>query len=241
MFHSMAMNASRDYQLVGMMVGLAGLYLFMMFRQSSATFFSPSSYMMLPFFFTFATAVFLLVGGFLGSWVSTKDSVCLQGLFVYLLFVVFCLGSTASALTFHHTVMLDSELDPLSDVFKNYTGNSYDQDSRTVDALQEKMQCCGVQNYTDWRDTSWFIHNGGHILPLSCCNQIFTSCNGTVLQPDHFYQTGCKVKLKVFFQFLLDTVMWMFAVVFLVLVILLVPTVMLMREPLLSYQYLDKS
>ncbi|XP_055018003.1 tetraspanin 37 isoform X3 [Boleophthalmus pectinirostris] len=148
---------------------------------------------------------------------------------------------TASALTFHHTVMLDSELDPLSDVFKNYTGNSYDQDSRTVDALQEKMQCCGVQNYTDWRDTSWFIHNGGHILPLSCCNQIFTSCNGTVLQPDHFYQTGCKVKLKVFFQFLLDTVMWMFAVVFLVLVILLVPTVMLMREPLLSYQYLDKS
>ncbi|KAJ0008623.1 hypothetical protein NQD34_016038 [Periophthalmus magnuspinnatus] len=227
--------------LVGLAVAVVGVYLLLTFREKSTTFFSPSSYMTLPFFATFATAAFLLVSGFLGSWVSTRDSICLQGLFFYLLFVVFCLGSTAAALAFHRSVQLDSELLPLSDVFQRYTGSSEDQDSRTVDALQEKMECCGVQNFTDWMDTSWFIHTGGHILPHSCCNRTFTSCNGTVLQPHQFYQTGCKVKLKLFFHFLLDIIILMFAVVCLVLVILLVPVVTLMRDPFLSYRSLDKS
>ncbi|XP_072313869.1 tetraspanin 37 [Eucyclogobius newberryi] len=227
--------------LVGTLVGLAGLYLLLKFRQSSV-FFSPSSYMTLPFLITVATAAFLLVSGFVGSFVgSARESTCLQGLFVYLLFVVFCLACTASALAFHHSLQLDSELQPLGEVFRTYTGSSQDQNSRAVDGLQESMECCGLQNYSDWRATSWFIRSGSHMLPHSCCNRTFTSCNGTVLLPDHFYQMGCEVKLQIVFRLLLDSVMWMFAGVFLLLVILLVPVVLLMRKPLLSYQFLDQS
>uniref|UniRef100_A0A8C6V1I4 Tetraspanin n=1 Tax=Neogobius melanostomus TaxID=47308 RepID=A0A8C6V1I4_9GOBI len=216
--------------LVGMIVGLAGLYLWVMFRRSSL-FFSSSSYM-LPVYFTLATGALLLFTGFLGSWVFTRDSTCLQGLFVYLLVMVFCLGSTASALVVHQSINLDTEVHPLSGVFQNYTGSSQDPNSRAVDILQESMECCGVQNYTDWLDTSWFIHSGGYALPLSCCNTTFTNCTGTVFLPDQFYQTACHQKIRTVFRFiLLDIIVVMFASVFLEQVILLVITTQLMREP----------
>lgn len=225
--------------LVGMVVGLAGLYLWLKYSESNL-FFSPTSYMMLPIYFTLATAALLMFTGFLGSWVFSRDSTCLQGLFVYLLVVVFCLGSTASALALHHSLNLDSEVYLLSGVFQNYTGSSQDPHSRAVDVLQETMECCGVQNYTDWRDTSWFIHTEGHMLPLSCCNATFSSCNGTVSLPDQFYQMGCLKKLQTAFRFiLLCIIMGMFALVFIEQVILLVITAQLMREPLLQgYQAL---
>lgn len=228
--------------LVGMVVGLTGAYIWMKYKHSSL-FFSSSiyMYMSLPVLVTLATGALLLFTGFMGTWVGSRDSICLQGLFVYLLVVVFCLGSTASVLALHRSINLDSEVNPLAGVFENYTGSSQDPHSRAVDVLQESMKCCGVTNYTDWWDTSWFIRTGGHTLPLSCCNTTFTSCNGTVLLPSEFYHVGCETKLQTVFRFLLNMVMVMFGLVFLDLVMVLVATVQLMREPLpLLYEPLNK-
>lgn len=237
---TMLLCLSQFQWLVGMIVGLAGLYLWTNYRHYSL-FFSPSSYMILPVLVTLVTGALLLISGFIGSWVSTRDSTCLQGLFVYHLVVIFCLGSTASALALHHSVNFESDMHPLSGVFQSYTGSSQDPRSRAVDILQETMKCCGVQNYTDWRDTSWFNRTGGQMLPLSCCNTIFTSCNGNVSLPTQFHQMGCHKTLQIAFRFLLNMVIRMFALAFVELVIVLVTTVLLMREPpLLSYQSLDK-
>lgn len=119
------------YQAVGLLVGVSGVYLLMKYEQSRLFF--TESYMTLPAFITFTSAALLLVTGSLGSWVSLKDSICLQGLvrlsvcvcdcgyvcfsvwmlhnkvifffqFVYLLVVVFCVESTASALAYYHSV-----------------------------------------------------------------------------------------------------------------------------------------
>lgn len=223
--------------LVGTVVILVGVYLWVKCGHNRL-FFLPSSYMTLPVFITWATGVLLLVIGFLGSWVGTKDSICLQGLFAYLLLVVFCLGSTASAVALHHANNLDSEAYPISEMFQSYTGSSQDPFSRAVDDLQASMECCGVHNYTDWYDTSWFRHTGGHTLPLSCCNTAFTSCNGTVSLPDQFYQMGCYEKFHSVFCSLMKSAVWMFVLVFLELVVLLIPTVLLMKEPVLHYQFL---
>ncbi|CAL9686900.1 unnamed protein product [Knipowitschia caucasica] len=225
--------------LVGVTVGLVGLYLLLKFRQSSI-FFATSSFMMLPILVTFATAASLLVTGFLGTWVSTRDSKELQGLFVYLLFVVFCLGTTAAALAFHHFHELDSEILPLRDVFKNYTGSSQDQNSRAVDILQESMECCGVRDYSDWTQTSWFHQNGGIVLPRSCCNPLFVDCDGDVLQPFCLNQMGCEIVFKNMSRFLLRTLMWLYGALVQVLIVSLVPVVMLMKEPLQPYQSLSK-
>lgn len=226
--------------LVGMVVGLAGAYLWMKYRHSSL-FFSSSTNMSLPVLVTLATAAALLFTGFLGTWVGIRDSKCLQGLFVYLLVVVFCLGSTSSALALHHSINLDTEVYPLTEVFENYTGSSQDPYSRAVDVLQESMECCGVHNYTDWWDTSWFIRTGGYVLPLSCCNKTFTTCSGTVFLPHQFNNMGCHEKIQTVFRFLLKAVMLMFALIFLDLVVVLVTTGLLMNKPsLLYYESLHK-
>lgn len=222
--------------LVGTLVLLAGVYLWVECAHSRL-FFSPSAYITLPIFITWATGVLLLILGFLGSWMATSDSICLQGLFAYLLLVVFCMGSTASVVALHHSNNLDSEAYPINEVFQSYTGNSQDPFSRAVDDLQASMECCGVHAYSDWYDTSWFHQTGGHMLPISCCNTTFTSCNGTVSLPDQFYQMGCYERFHIVFNVLLKDVVWMFVLVFHELVVLLIPTVLLMKEPLLRYGY----
>ncbi|TKS86836.1 ELAV-like protein 1 Hu-antigen R [Collichthys lucidus] len=143
---------------VGIVVGLSGLYLLIKYTQNRL-FFS-DSYITLPAICTFASAVVLVVSAFVGSWLSLRDSMCLQG-------------------------WLDSEIVPLSGVFQKYTGSSQDSNSRAVDAAQE--ECCGVHDYKDWLETSWYNRTGRHSVPHSCCNSTFSSCNGTVDQPWELY------------------------------------------------------
>lgn len=113
-------------QAMGVLLGVMGIYLLMNYRQTSL-FFS-HTYVNLPVVIALASGVFLVVGGCLGSWLSLRDSTCLQGLvrfcvwlsvcasvfglsiikcsllqFVYLLVLVFCLESTASALAYIHS------------------------------------------------------------------------------------------------------------------------------------------
>lgn len=91
--------------------------------------FFSDAYITLPAICAFASAVVLVVSAFVGSWLSLRDSMCLQGWvrqflcvfinvsvfdqhiikrvfflqFVLLLVLVFCLESTASALAYFHT------------------------------------------------------------------------------------------------------------------------------------------
>ncbi|XP_075964802.1 tetraspanin 37 [Anarhichas minor] len=222
---------------VGLVVGLSGLYLLKNLRENSL-FFS-HSYITLPAILALASAAFLVASGLLGSWLSLRDSTFLQGLFVYLLVMVLCLECTASALAYFHSTKLDSEIAPLSGVFQNYTGSREDPNSRAVDATQEELQCCGVHDYRDWLKTSWFNQTGELCVPHSCCNSTFPSCNGTVDQPWQLYPQGCQVKLEMSFRFVLSLIIWGSPVVFLVEIILFLTVAQLMRDyP--DYQVLDK-
>ncbi|MEQ2277104.1 hypothetical protein XENORESO_019814, partial [Xenotaenia resolanae] len=225
----------------GMVVAMGGVYLLMKYRHYSL-FFS-QTYILLPAIFTLCGAAFLVLTGFLGTWLSLRDSRCLQGLFVYLLVVIFFLESTASALALVHSRKLDSETAPLSKVFHNYTGNSQDINSRAVDATQQELQCCGVSNYTDWLDTFWFNQTGGKLVPRSCCNATFHSCTGSVEQPWQLYPQGCQVKLEMAFQFILSFIMWCALLGFLTEVVLLftMGRMMMMNQQPFKYQALDDS
>ncbi|XP_060919492.1 tetraspanin 37 isoform X1 [Labrus mixtus] len=224
---------------VGLVVGLSGFYLLLDYRQSSIYF--SHIYIILPAVLALCSAVLLVVSGFLGSLKRIEDSPILQGLFVYLLVVVFCLESTASVLAYFHSTKLDSELASLAGVFQEYTGSSQDPKSLAVDVTQEELQCCGVHDYRDWLDTSWFNVTGGELVPYSCCNSSFPSCNGTVGQPWKLNTQGCQVKLEISFQFLLDLIIWCSPAVFLVELVMFVILGQLMRDqPLRKYQELNK-
>lgn len=225
---------------LGSAVGLSGVYLLMNYRQSSS-FFS-HNYIILPAVLTIASTVFLVACGCLGTWLSFRDSTCLQGLFVYMLVVAICVESTAAALAYFHSTELESEITPLSEVFRTYTGNSHDPNSRAVDATQRELKCCGVHDYKDWLHTSWFNHTGGLMVPHSCCNSTFPSCIGSVTQPQQLYTKGCQVKLEMAFQFLLSYIMWGFVALFMMEVFLLLTVAQLMmNRPFVAYQILDKN
>ncbi|XP_034641892.1 tetraspanin-7-like [Trachemys scripta elegans] len=52
--------------------------------------------------------------------------------------------------------------------------NRESQVTKGVDHLQEKFQCCGAQNYTDWFNTTFGSLNSA--VPNSCCKIITKSC-----------------------------------------------------------------
>ncbi|KAG7238041.1 hypothetical protein INR49_031395 [Caranx melampygus] len=232
--------ASQLLWVMGLVLGLGGAYLLMKYSHSSL-FFS-HAYITMPAILALISAGFLLVSGCLGSLLSLKDSTFLQGLFVYLLVVVFCLESSASALAYFHSTKLDSEITSLSGVFQNYTGSSQDLNSQAVDATQEQLQCCGVHDYRDWLETSWFNTTGGLSVPQSCCNSTFLSCNGSVEQPWQLYPQGCQVKVEVALHFVLSFIMWCFPVIFLVEFVVFLTVAQLMRDqPLMEYRILGKN
>ncbi|KAG7510099.1 tetraspanin-3-like isoform X1 [Solea senegalensis] len=239
-FKTALQMSSQLLWVMGLVVGLGGVYLLMKYSQGSL-FFS-NTYITMPAILALGSAAVLLVDGFLGSCLSIKESTFLQGLFVYLLVVVFCLQSSASALAYFYSVKLDSEMAPLSGLFHNYTGRSLDRVSQAVDATQQQLHCCGVHNYTDWHETPWFNRTGGLFVPHSCCNSTFPHCNGSVDQPWQLYTQGCQVRLEASFQFVLSFIFWCGPVLFLVEVVNFLVVAQLMRDQtFIEYHILHKN
>lgn len=221
--------------ILGVVVGLCGVHLLLTIKQSIL--FYSHSYIILTAIVAIVCAVFLVVSGCLGSCLSCRDSVFLQGLFVYLLVVIFCLESTTSALAYYHSIKLDSDMAPISTAFYEYTGNKTDSRSQAVDATQEKFKCCGVYDYTDWWITPWFNLTGR--VPHSCCNTTFHSCPGNV--PRMLYQEGCQVKLEKALLFLLNAIIWECPLVFMTELFVLLTVFQLMKNRVfVDYQILDK-
>lgn len=111
---------------MGLFVALSGFYLLLFYGKNSLFF--THRYIILPAVFALVSAVVLVVVGCLGTWLSFRDSISLQGLvricvllslyalvcgltmmkcscvqFVFLLVLVFTLESTASALALFHS------------------------------------------------------------------------------------------------------------------------------------------
>ncbi|KAM4625181.1 tetraspanin 37 [Polymixia lowei] len=224
---------------VGLVVCLSGVYLLLNYKQNGL-FFS-HAYIVIPAILALSSAALLLASGGIGCLVSIRESVFLQGLFVYFLVMVLCLECTASTLAYYHSGKVHSELAPFRGVFERYTGSSQEPNSRAVDATQEELQCCGIHDYRDWLNTPWFNQSGGLTVPHSCCNSTFSSCNGTLDQPWQLYPQGCQVKLEEALVFVLKLIIWSSLPVVLLEVVGLVTVAQLMRDqPLLEYHILDR-
>lgn len=70
---------------------------------------------------------------------------------------------------------------------------------RGWDKGQQALHCCGVNNYTDWKNTTWA--GGDDKVPDSCCKQKNLGCGenpGKKL--DKIYQKGCYVAFETFIE-----------------------------------------
>jgi len=73
------------------------------------------------------------------------------------------------------------------EAMQNYTLSNETRDE--VDWFQERLQCCGADNYTDWEHTPYYVDGKPPAYPPSCCEK---NCNGKpVIDIRDVYQRGC--------------------------------------------------
>ncbi|XP_074493610.1 leukocyte surface antigen CD53-like [Sebastes fasciatus] len=145
-----------------------------------------------PTLASFPFANMLLISGivitcvsFLGFLGALKENRCFLLTFFLLLFILMLVELTAACLL----LMYEGEIAKLvnEDLNKGLAkakGKSGNATMNEWDALQEKLDCCGVNNVTDWGDKP----------PASCC---LKDCNTPKAQ---YRKQGCLETMKNLFE-----------------------------------------
>jgi CD63 antigen len=131
--------------------------------------------------------VVIFIIAFFGCCGAMKENACMTTTYSSLLVIIFVLelavGIAAVVLKGEVKEFLDKRL---QDTMKQYGNSSFNETTVIWDAIQHQFQCCGVDNYTDWRNVSVL----DDALPLSCCDipagSTSFSCNST-----NAFKEGC--------------------------------------------------
>ncbi|NXL51216.1 TSN3 protein, partial [Podilymbus podiceps] len=153
----------------------------------------------LPGWLAVAAVLILLPTGVLALFVSVKSSRYEQGCLMYLLLVLLCLEMSSALLAQFYSTQVASKLkSSMGDLISQYNvTRSQGPGSDAVDVLQRKLQCCGIQNYTDWLNaTAWLLPDKNARVPVSCCKEKYSHCRGDLGHLQHLFQEGCLKKLE---------------------------------------------
>ncbi|NXG53566.1 TSN3 protein, partial [Psilopogon haemacephalus] len=192
-------------------LALGGVSVTLMYRNYRYLF--QKTFLFLPGWLTVGAAIILLPTGLLAISLSAKSTRYKQGFLMYLLLVLLCLEMSSAVLAQFYSLQTPSELkSTMGYLVYQYSGTaSKDPGVTVVDMVQRRLQCCGVQNYTDWlktTDPSWHLLAGSTHVPESCCKEKYSDCMGDLNNLDQIFQEGCLKKLEHWFQFLTLYVFW---------------------------------
>jgi len=153
----------------------------------------------------FNTPILLVVVGclifivtFFGCCGAIKEHYCMTMTFSLLLGLIFILEIGAGIAAY----MLRSEVDTIIDAkmvksMKNYGQPGYDGVTRTWNMVQHDLNCCGAQEYMDWKNTTFSQVTAPDSVPDSCCIHDAEDCGKGILKvPDEatqrIYTVGCR-------------------------------------------------
>ncbi|NXN22951.1 TSN3 protein, partial [Nycticryphes semicollaris] len=173
----------------------------------------PESFLSLPGWLAVAASIILLPTGVLAISISVKSSHYQMGALMYLLLVLLCLEMSSAILACFYIVWLPSEMQStMSYLIYQYNGTlSQGPGSKVVDVVQRKLQCCGMQNYTDWLKTtaaSCHVIAENACVPESCCKEAYSHCRGDLGHLEQLFQEGCLKKLEDWFHFVMLYMFW---------------------------------
>ncbi|NXG87915.1 TSN3 protein, partial [Stercorarius parasiticus] len=176
------------------------------------------SFLSLPGWLAVAAGLILLPTGVLAVSISAKSSRYQQGALMYLLLVLLCLEVSSAVLAQFYTVWLAYEMKSTMGYLVSQYNATHSQgaDSRAVDVVQRELQCCGVENYTDWLKAtaaSWHLHGKKARVPESCCKEKYPHCRGDLIHLEQLFQEGCLKKLEDWLHFVMLYVFWCCTVV----------------------------
>jgi len=143
-----------------------------------------------------ASGVFLFLLGIIGCVGAFKEQKCLLALFFSVMLLIFVGLVAGSALAYVYRDQVDSRvMDGITEGLDKYGSKNHSVITDEVDFMQSKLQCCGLHNYTDWLNTTWYHGQTNKTVayPNSCCvdGKCDFANNSTVL-----YQKGCYDKLR---------------------------------------------
>ncbi|KAM9167406.1 tetraspanin-36-like [Mergus octosetaceus] len=163
--------------------------------------FFQETFLSLPGWLAVVAALVLLPTGILAVSISTKSSRYQQGAFMLLLLILLCLQVSSTVLAQLYSIQMANDLKSMmGHLFYRYNETrSQAPGSSAVDVVQKRLQCCGVQNYTDWLKTasaSWHLLAENAHVPGSCCKEKYSVCRGELHQLEQLFQEGCLRKLE---------------------------------------------
>lgn len=181
---------------------ILGVGIWLQVSKGSYTSLAPSFNVLSATVLCIAAGILVLVIGFFGCCGAIMENKCMLITYFILVVVIFILEVVAGFLAFYYRADIESVL---SHELKEGIRLKYPADNdpdetglRTGWAMiQAELHCCGVENYTNWYDSSaWPGHN---YVPLECC--IFenghapTDCNKSG-DPSKWHQKGCLTAVK---------------------------------------------
>ncbi|XP_051546977.1 tetraspanin-9-like [Myxocyprinus asiaticus] len=136
----------------------------------------------------FVTGIIITCVSFLGFLGALKEKRCLLISFFILLFILMLaeLATACLLLMYEREIdqFIEKDLKTGLETYEAGRGKNV-TDANDWDTVQKAFKCCGVKNYTDWKDP----------VPPSCCIHDPCPKNGT-----QFWNQGCYDKLKVVFD-----------------------------------------
>ncbi|XP_061674204.1 tetraspanin 36 [Syngnathoides biaculeatus] len=154
--------------------------------------FIEDKYMLIPAVVIIGISVVMFIFGLLGCCATMRESKVGLSFFFLIIMVMFVAEVAVLVLGFIYQGKIDGGLEhSMNDVFMKYD----DEQTKAVDYLQTRLQCCGVWNYTSWYNTTWYqSHNT--TVPESCCKNGSTQCTGRLDQLDLLNLEGCEGKVE---------------------------------------------
>uniref|UniRef100_A0A8C4TEP0 Tetraspanin n=1 Tax=Erpetoichthys calabaricus TaxID=27687 RepID=A0A8C4TEP0_ERPCA len=157
-------------------------------------------YTLIPAVIIIGVGTLLFIIGLIGCCATIRESQC--GL------------ATVSCFNFNLLFLfifaqVEDEVDrSIHSVYNKYNGSNSDAASRAIDYVQRQLHCCGIHNFSDWKNTSWFIDAKNNSVPLSCCKANISNCTGTLSRPGDLYPEGCEALVVKKLQEIMMYVIW---------------------------------
>ncbi|XP_016389511.1 tetraspanin 36 [Sinocyclocheilus rhinocerous] len=160
--------------------------------------FVSDKYSVIPAAIIIGVAVVMFVIGIVGCCATLRESKVGLGFFLIIIMIIFAAEVTAFVFGFIYRGRIKGDLEKsMNSVFQKYDG--VNTEAHAVDYLQSQLECCGVNNITDWTAIPWYGQHNNSV-PHSCCKANATQCTGQLTRLDLLNTQGCEAKLEQVLQ-----------------------------------------
>jgi CD63 antigen len=179
------------FNFVFVVTGLAliGLGAYVQVQATKYLDFLGNQYTNTPVLFIVVGVVIFLIA-FLGCCGAVKKNKCMVYTYSALLFIVLVAEIAAGIAAYVLKDALEARINQKMQMgMQNYGKDDYGGVTTTWDLVQRELECCGVNNATDWKSTDY------NKTPDSCCQTDSIGC-GENATPDQLWSKGCLPMMK---------------------------------------------